>query len=152
MAAKKVRWKTSPVIPNFKTDNLGSIFAASFAGLGILLSTRLDLHLSLHIIGIMLATLIAIISWRSYIQDRRPKICLLAFAFLFLDLHQLLELFESLGMTFVNISLPLIGIELIHAISFGTIIFLAAGILKKWPERYSNAKSYTERNGPNLLF
>jgi hypothetical protein len=116
---------------NRDLNNVGSIGATSLAGLGLIITTRFNVHLSLHIVGISLATLLAVVSWRSYFQDRRLKICLLAFAFLLLDLHQLLELFASIGITYVNASLPLVGIELIHVVSFGTIAFLAAAVLKR---------------------
>jgi len=118
-------------IEQIETDFPSSIFAMPFAGLGVILTAEFNLHLSLHVISILLASLIAVVSWRSYFRDPREKIGLLAIAFLLLDIHQVLELASSLGIANVNLTIPLLGIELIHAVSFSTVAFLAAGILKK---------------------
>lgn len=116
---------------NLKFDNFSVICLASFAGIGFGLTARFNLHLSLHIVGLLLAALLAVLSWASYFRDRRPKIGFLALALLFLTLHQLLELSESLGSVYVNFPVPFLGIEIIHLVSFGTVVFLAAGILKR---------------------
>ncbi len=131
MVSKKTYDVSSRFIVNLKFDDLSAICLASFAGIGLGITARLDLHLSLHIVGVLLAGLLAVLSWASYFRDRRPKIGLLAFAFVFLTLHQLLELSESLGSFYVNIPVPFLGIEIIHLVSFCTVVFLAAGILKK---------------------
>ena len=131
MVSKNFYDLSSRFIINLKFDNLSAICLASFAGIGFGLTARFNLHLSLHVVGVLLAGLLALISWTSYFRDRRPKIGLLAFAFLFLTLHQLLELSESLGSFYVNFPVPFLGIEIIHLVSFCTVVFLAAGILKK---------------------
>lgn len=99
-------------------------------GIGLIIA-KLDVHMSLHVLGFLLATFLAVVSCRSYFRDRSQKVFLLAVAFVLLDLHQLLEAFESFGILAVNLTLPLLGIELIHAVSFATVVFLAAGVLKK---------------------
>jgi heme A synthase len=92
---------------------------------------KFDIHMMIHIIGVGLAVVLAVISCRVYVRDSRPKMLLLMIAFVLLGVQQVMELFESLGFTLVNTPLPLVGIELMHAISFGAIAFLAAGVLKK---------------------
>jgi hypothetical protein len=131
-----MRWKNLNDISsrfdfNLSSDNLNVLCFASLAGIGLGLTATFDLHLSLHIVGLLLACLLAVVSWASYFRDRRPKIGFLAFAFLFLTVHQLLELSESLGSVYVNFPVPFLGIEVIHLVSLGTVVFLAAGILKK---------------------
>ena len=131
MVSKKTHDVSSRFIVNLKFDELSAICLASLAGIGFGLTERFDLHLSLHVVGVLLAGFLTLLSWTSYLRDRRPKICFLAFAFLFLTLHQLLELFESLGSFYVYFPVPFVGIEIIHLVSFCTVVFLAAGILKK---------------------
>src|SRR5208282_5536798 len=130
MVSKKIHDVSSRFIVNLKFDDLSAICLASFAGIGFGLTARFNLHLSLHIVGLLLACLLAVVSFASYFRDRRPKIGLLALAFLFLALHQLLELAESLGSVYVNFPVPFLGIEIIHLVSFVTVVFLAVGILK----------------------
>ena len=100
------------------------------AGVGLILA-KLSVHMTLHIIGFLLAGFLAIVSCNSYRRDRRAKILLLVIAFVLIDLQQLLELFESAGVYNVNIAVPVLGIELVHFVSFSSIAFLAAGILRK---------------------
>ena len=105
---------------------------ASALGTGIgLILVKLNLHMALHVIGFLLATLLAVISCNSYYRYRRPKILLLAIAFILLDLQQMMELSESLWSLNINTPVPLLGIEFIHIISFATVVFLAAGIIRK---------------------
>lgn len=104
--------------------------SAISAGIGLIL-VRLNVHMAIHVVGFLLATLLAVVSCNSYYRDRRPKILLLAIAFILLDLQQLMELSESLWGLNVNIPVPLLGIEFIHVISFATVAFLAAGVLRK---------------------
>ena len=130
MVSRKFRL-SSRFIVNLKFDDLSAICLASFAGIGLGLTARVNLHLSLHVVGVLLAGLLAFLSWASYFRDRRPKIGFLAFAFMFLTIHQLLELYGSLGSFDVNFPVPFLGIEIIHFVSFCTVVFLAAGILKK---------------------
>ncbi len=87
--------------------------------------------MAIHAMGIALATLLAVVSCNAYLRDRRPKILLLTIGFLLLGMQQVMESVESLGFAVVNTSLPLVGIEVMHAVSFGTVLFLAAGVLKK---------------------
>ena len=129
MRSKKPNDVSSLFVFDLKFDKLSSVCLASLAGIG--LTATFDLHLSLHIVGLLLACLLTVISSISYFRDRRPKIGFLSLAFFFLTLHQLLELSESLGSAYVNFPVPFLGIEIIHLVSFGTIVFLAAGILKK---------------------
>lgn len=100
------------------------------AALGLLVA-RLDIHMAIHAAGIALAVLLAVVSCNAYLRDRRPKILLLTVAFLFLGVQQVMEAFESLGFAIVNTPVPLVGIELMHVVSFGAILFFAAGVLKK---------------------
>jgi hypothetical protein len=130
MVSKKSHM-SSRFIVNLEFEDFSAICLASVAGIGFGLTARINLHLSLHVVGVLLAGLLAILSWASYFRDRRPKICLLAFAFVLLTLHQLLELSESLGSAYVNLPVPFLGIEIIHLVSFSTVVLLAAGILKK---------------------
>ena len=96
-----------------------------------LLVDQFNIHMIIHAVGIALATAVAIVSINVYLRDRRPKILLLTIAFLFLGAQQVIESFESLGLTIVNTPLPFVGIEFSHAVSVGAIVFLAAGVLKK---------------------
>jgi hypothetical protein len=96
-----------------------------------LLFDKFNVHMVIHITGIALAALLAVISCKVYLHDSRPKILLLTVAFLLIGVQQVLESFESLGFALVNAPLPFIGIELIHAVSFGAIAFLTAGVLKE---------------------
>jgi hypothetical protein len=104
--------------------------SALLATLEILIA-KFDVHMAIHVLGIALAALIAVVSCNAFLRDRRPKVLLLAIAFLLLGVQQIMESFESLGFAVVNTPLPLVGIELLHAVSFGAILFLAAGVLKK---------------------
>ena len=87
--------------------------------------------MAIHLVGIALAALLAVVSCNAFLRDRRPKILLLAIAFLLLGAQQVMESLESLGFAVVNTPLPLVGIELLHAVSFGAVLFLALGVLKK---------------------
>ena len=104
--------------------------SALLATLGLLIA-KLNIHMAIHAVGIALAALLAVVSCNALLRDRRPKILLLAIAFLLLGVEQVMESFESLGFAVVNTPLPLVGIELLHAVSFGAVLFLAAGVLKK---------------------
>lgn len=104
--------------------------SALLAALGLLV-VKLDIHMAIHAAGISLAVLLAVVSCNAYLRDRRPKILLLTIAFLFLGAQQMMEALESLGFSVVNTPVPLIGIELMHAVSFGAILFFAVGVLKK---------------------
>jgi hypothetical protein len=108
---------------------LGKV-SALLAAMGLLIA-KLDVHMAIHAVGIALAALLAVVSCNSYLRDRRPKVLLLTVGFLLLGLQQVMESFESLGFAVVNTPLPLVGIELLHAVSFGTVLFLAAGVLKR---------------------
>jgi len=130
MVSKKSQMSSRFVV-DLQFDDFSAICLASVAGIGFGLTVRTNLHLSLHVVGVLLAALLAILSWASYFRDRRPKIGLLALAFVLLTFHQLLELSESLGSVYVNFPVPFLGIEMIHLVSFCTVAFLAAGILKK---------------------
>lgn len=103
---------------------------AVVASIGLILA-KFDVHMSIHVLGFFLATLLVVVSCNSYYRERSLKVLFLAIAFVLLDLHQLMELFGSLGIFDVNIPIPLLGIELIHTVSFATVVFLAAGLLKK---------------------
>ncbi len=100
------------------------------AALGLLVA-KFDIHMAIHVVGIALAALLAVVSCNSYLRDRRPKILFLSAAFLLLGVQQVMEALESLGFAVVNAPLPFIGIELLHVVSFGTVLFLAVGVLKK---------------------
>ena len=100
------------------------------AALGLLID-KLDIHMAIHATGIILAGVIAFVSFNSYLRDRRPKILLLTIAFVLLEVEQVMESLESLGVSLVNAPLPFVGIEVTHAISFGAVLFLAAGVLKR---------------------
>jgi hypothetical protein len=104
--------------------------SAFLAAIGMLIG-KLNIHMTIHAMGITLAAVLAVVSCNAYWRDRRPKILLLTIAFLLLGVQQVLEASESLGLAVVNTQLPFVGIEFLHAISFGAILFLAAGVLMK---------------------
>jgi hypothetical protein len=104
--------------------------SAVVASIGLIL-VKFDVHTSIHVLGFLLASLLVVVSFNSYYRERSVKVLFLAIAFILLDVHQLMELFESLGTFDVNTPIPLLGIELIHTVSFATVVFLAAGLLKK---------------------
>ena len=104
--------------------------SALLATMGLLIA-KIDIHMAIHAAGITLAALLAVVSCNAFLRDRRSKILLLTIAFLLLGVQQVMESLESLGFTVVNTPLPLVSIELLHAVSFGTVLFLAAGVLKK---------------------
>ena len=113
-------------------EYFASLVKVSAIGTGIgLIIVKLNVHMAIHVIGLLLATLLAVVSCNSYYRDRRPKILLLAIAFILLDLQQFMELSESFLSLKVNVPVPLLGIELSHLISFATVAFLAAGVLRK---------------------
>lgn len=109
----------------------GLVKTSSIATFGWLIAAKANVHIAIHLVGILLATLLAVVSWNSYYRNPSSKILLLAIAFALLDLSQIMETLESLGVMFVNLSLPLLGIEFIHTVSFATVALLAAGVLKK---------------------
>ena len=92
---------------------------------------KLDIHMAIHAMGIALAALIAVVSCNAYFRDPTPKLLLLSIAFLLLVVEQVMEGLESLGFAAVMMPLPFVGIELLHVVSFGMVLFLAAGVLKK---------------------
>lgn len=92
---------------------------------------RLNIHMAIHVMGIALATLVAVVSCNAYLRDPSPKILLLSISFLLLVIEQVMEALESLGFAVVMMPLPFVGIELLHVVSFGMVLFLAAGVLKK---------------------
>ena len=104
--------------------------SALLATLGMLIA-KLNFHMAIHAVGITLAALLAVVSCNAFLRDRRPKILLLTIAFLLLGVQQVMESLDSIGFAVVNTPLPLVGIELLHAVSFGAVLFLAAGVLKK---------------------
>ena len=89
------------------------------------------IHLTIHVIGVALAAVLAVVSCNAYLRDSRPKILLLTIAFMLLGAEQVMEFLQSLGFTAVMTPLPFLGIELMHAVSVGAIAFLTAGVLKK---------------------
>ena len=99
-------------------------------GFGLLVD-GFTIHMTIHAVGVALAAVLAVVSCNVYLRDSRPKILLLTIAFLLLGVEQVMEFLQSLGVASVNMALPLIGIELMHAVSFGAIAFLTAGVLKK---------------------
>jgi hypothetical protein len=96
-----------------------------------LLIDGFQIHMTIHVLGVALAAVLAVVSCNVYLRDLRPKILLLTVAFLLLGVEQVMELLQSLGFGGVNVQLPFVGIELLHAVSFGAIAFLTAGVLKK---------------------
>ncbi len=104
---------------------------AVVASVGLILA-KFDVHMSIHVLGFFLAALLVVVSCNSYYRERSLKVLFLAVAFVLLDLHQLLELVGSLGIFDVNMPIPLLGIELIHTVSFAAVVFLAVGLLKKY--------------------
>jgi len=100
------------------------------AAMGLLLA-KLNIHMAIHAMGIALAVLIAVVSCNAYLRDRSQKILLLSVAFLLLVVEQVLEGLDSLGFVAVMTPLPFVGIELLHVVSFGMVLFLAVGVLKK---------------------
>ena len=89
------------------------------------------IHLTIHVIGVALAAVLAVVSCNAYMRDSRPKILLLTIAFMLLGAEQVMEFLQSLGYTTVMMPLPFLGIELMHVVSVGAIAFLTAGVLKK---------------------
>jgi hypothetical protein len=104
--------------------------SAFLAAMGLLIA-KLNIHMAIHALGIALAALLAVVSCNAFLRDRRPKIFLLTIAFLLLGVQQVMESLDSLGFAVMNTPLPFVGIELLHAVSFGAVFFLAAGVLKK---------------------
>lgn len=101
-------------------------------GAGIVVfAAKVSVHTSIHALGFLLATVLAIISCNSYYRDRSPKILILAIAFTLLDLQQLMELSEAIQLFDFNTPIPFLGIEMVHAVSFATVTFLLAGVVKK---------------------
>ena len=96
-----------------------------------LMIDEFKIHMTIHVVGVALAAVLAVVSCNVYVRNRAPKILLLTIAFMLLEVEQVMEFFQSLGFTAVNIPLPFLGIELLHAVSFGAIAFLTAGVLKK---------------------
>lgn len=103
---------------------------ALLAGISLIVA-RLNVHVAIHVIGFLLATILAIVSCNSYYRERRSKILLLSIAFIFLEFQQLMELSQSLLSLDVIVPVPLIGIEFNHLISFATVAFLTVGVLGK---------------------
>jgi hypothetical protein len=99
-------------------------------GIGLILA-KFDVHMSIHVLGFLLATLLVVVSCNSYYRERRLKVLFLAIGFGLLDLQQLMELIGYFGILDVNMPIPLLGIEMIHTVSFATVVFLAVGLLKK---------------------
>jgi hypothetical protein len=92
---------------------------------------QFSVHILLHIVSLAIATFMVVVSWTSFLRARRSKILLLAIAFLLLDVQQLMEFFEVFGAFNPNLLLPLVGVEVMHSISFATIALFAAGVLKQ---------------------
>jgi hypothetical protein len=99
-------------------------------GMGLLID-GFQIHMTIHAVGVALAAVLGVVSCSVYSRDSRPKILLLTIAFLLLGAEQVMEFLQSLGFAAVNTPLPFLGIELTHAVSFGAIAFLTAGVLKK---------------------
>jgi hypothetical protein len=89
------------------------------------------IHMTIHTVGVALAAVLTFVACNAFMRNRTPKTLLLAIAFVLLEAEQLMEFSQSLGVSAVNITLPYLGIELIHAVSVGAIAFLTAGVLKK---------------------
>jgi hypothetical protein len=104
--------------------------SAAGAGIGLILA-KFDVHMSIHVLGFLLATLLVVVSCNSYYRERTLKVLFLAIGFGLLDLQQLMELIGFFGIFDVNMPIPLLGIETIHTVSFATVVFLAVGLLKK---------------------
>jgi hypothetical protein len=113
-------------------EYLGAFAKVSAVGAGIgLILARFDVHMSIHVLGFLLATLLVVVSCNSYYRERRLKVLFLAIGFGLLDLQQLMELIGFFGIFDFNMPIPLLGIEMIHTVSFATVAFLAVGLLKK---------------------
>lgn len=96
-----------------------------------LVGTESALHVLFHFASVALATVLLMASWKSCLRDRRLKIFLLAVAFLLFDIHQSMEFLEAIGIFNPRVLIPVLGVELIHSVSFGTIALLTAGVLKR---------------------
>lgn len=114
-----------------QTTSIGFAKMFSFLTAISLVIGEFRIHMTIHALGVSLAAVLGLVSCRVYVQNRTPKTLLLAIAFSLLGLDQVMELLQSLGFAAVNVTLPFLGIEAIHAVSFGAIAFLAAGVLKK---------------------
>jgi len=108
---------------------LGKFFPFLVA-LGLLVD-GFKIHMTIHAVGVALAAVLVTVSCTVYLRDSRPKILLLTIAFLLLGAQQVMEFLQSLGFAAVNMPLPFLGIELMHAVSVAAIAFLTAGVLKK---------------------
>ena len=110
----------------------GLVKVSAVVGAGIaVVAAKFSLHTSIHVLGFLMATVLVVISCNSYYRERSPKILLLTIAFAFLTLQQMMELSEAVQVFNFNATIPFLGIELVHTVSFATVAFLAAGVLKK---------------------